>query len=47
MFVILEGELQARGEMGGELIVVPLKPGDVTGTLPFSRMTRAPLTGAP
>ncbi len=45
MFVILEGELQARGEMGGELLVVQLKPGDVTGMLPFSRMKRAPLTG--
>jgi signal transduction histidine kinase len=45
MFVILEGELQARGEMGGEIIVVPLKTGDVTGTLPFSRMTQARVTG--
>jgi len=45
MFVLLEGELQARGEMGGELIVVQLKPGDVTGILPFSRMTRAKVTG--
>ena len=40
MFVILEGQLQARGEIGGEAVVIPLKPGDVTGKLPFSRMTQ-------
>ena len=38
MFVILEGQLQARGELGGETVAIPLKPGDVTGVLPFSRM---------
>src|SRR5580704_14656411 len=38
MFVILDGQLQARGELGGETVVIPMKPGDVTGTLPFSRM---------
>src|SRR6202049_2177611 len=38
MFVILEGQLQARGELSGETVVIPIKPGDVTGTLPFSRM---------
>jgi signal transduction histidine kinase len=38
MFVILEGQLQARGELGGETIVLAMKPGDVTGVLPFSRM---------
>jgi signal transduction histidine kinase len=38
MFVILEGQLQARGEIGGETIVISIKPGDVTGVLPFSRM---------
>jgi signal transduction histidine kinase len=45
MFVILEGELQARGELGGETIVVPTKPGEVTGVLPFSRMKKVPVTG--
>jgi signal transduction histidine kinase len=45
MFVVMEGELQGRGEMSGEVFVVTLKPGDVTGVLPFSRMKRAPLTG--
>src|ERR1700675_672809 len=38
MFVILEGQLQARGELGGETVAIPMKPGDVTGVLPFSRM---------
>src|ERR1700680_707140 len=38
MFVILEGQLQARGELGGETVVISIKPGDVTGVLPFSRM---------
>ncbi|HEX4001291.1 MAG TPA: ATP-binding protein [Candidatus Acidoferrales bacterium] len=38
MFVILEGQLQARGELGGETVVLPIKAGSVTGVLPFSRM---------
>jgi signal transduction histidine kinase len=38
MFVILEGHLQGRGELGGEVFVFDLEPGDVTGILPFSRM---------
>ena len=38
MSVILEGQLEARGEIGGELIFFSLKPGEVTGKLPFSRM---------
>jgi signal transduction histidine kinase len=38
MFVILEGQLQARGEIGGETVVFAANPGDVTGVLPFSRM---------
>lgn len=38
MFVLLEGQLQARGELGGETFVFNLKPGTVTGVLPFSRM---------
>ena len=38
MFVILEGQLQARGEIGGETMLFSIKPGDVTGVLPFSRM---------
>src|SRR5437899_3069276 len=45
MFVILEGQFQWRGEFGGETIVLPGKPGDVTGVLPFSRMKQFTVTG--
>ena len=38
MFVILEGLLQGRGELGGETFIFNLEPGDITGILPFSRM---------
>jgi signal transduction histidine kinase len=38
MFVIMAGQLQGRGEIGGETIMFSMKPGDVTGVLPFSRM---------
>jgi signal transduction histidine kinase len=38
MYVFLEGQLQMRGELAGEAVVIPLKTGDVTGVLPFSRM---------
>jgi signal transduction histidine kinase len=38
MFVILEGQIQIRGEIGGETVVFLLTPGNVTGVLPFSRM---------
>lgn len=38
MFVVLEGQLQGRGEIGGETVVFAVKAGDVTGLLPFSRM---------
>ncbi len=45
MFVILEGDLQGRGEIGGETLVLNLKAGDVTGILPFSRMKQFTVTG--
>src|SRR3954447_13258657 len=45
MFVVLEGQLQARGELGGEVFTFNTNPGDVTGVLPFSRMKQFPLTG--
>ncbi len=45
MYVILEGQLQGRGEIGGETVVFSTKPGDVTGVLPFSRMKQFPLDG--
>src|ERR1700677_1288788 len=38
MFIVLEGQMEARGELGGEAILIPLKAGSVTGLLPFSRM---------
>jgi signal transduction histidine kinase len=38
MFVVLEGQMEGRGELSGETIVIPLKAGTVTGLLPFSRM---------
>jgi signal transduction histidine kinase len=43
MFVILEGQLQLRGELSGETVVLTSNPGDVTGVLPFSRMKQFPL----
>jgi len=45
MFVILEGDVQARGELAGETITIQGKAGDITGTLPFSRMTRFTVSG--
>jgi signal transduction histidine kinase len=38
MFVMLEGNVQARGDFAGETITFDIVPGDVTGLLPFSRM---------
>src|SRR6202521_576776 len=43
MFVVIEGQLQARGEIGGETVVFSIPPGNVTGVLPFSRMKQFPL----
>jgi signal transduction histidine kinase len=45
MFVALDGQLEGRGELGGEPVVLSFKPGDVTGLLPFSRMKQTPVTG--
>ncbi len=45
MFVILEGQFQWRGEIGGETFVFSSKLGDITGVLPFSRMTHFLVTG--
>src|SRR5271170_5979663 len=45
MFVVLEGQLQGRGEIGGEAVVFDLEPGSVTGTLPFSRMKQFTVGG--
>src|SRR5580700_9574332 len=38
MFVLLEGEIQARGELAGEAVTFSITAGSVTGVLPFSRM---------
>jgi signal transduction histidine kinase len=45
MFVFLEGQFQVRGELGGETVVIPIKAGDVTGVLPFSRMKQFTVGG--
>jgi signal transduction histidine kinase len=45
MFVILEGQLQARGEIGGENVAFDLEAGDITGVLPFSRMKQFSVGG--
>ena len=45
MAVVLEGQLEARGEFGGEPIVISQTAGDVGGVLPFSRMKHVPVTG--
>jgi signal transduction histidine kinase len=45
MFVILEGQLELHGEMGGEAVTFSMKAGDVTGTLPFSRMKQFMVNG--
>lgn len=45
MFVVLEGQLELRGEIAGETFVFSLNPGDVTGALPFSRMKQFTVSG--
>ena len=45
MFVLLEGEFEWRGELGGDTAVIPMKAGEVTGALPFSRMKQFTVTG--
>ena len=45
MFVVVDGQLQMRGELVGGVVRLVSKPGAVTGTLPFSRMKQFPLTG--
>lgn len=45
MFVILEGQLQGRGEFGGETVFFNSKAGDIGGVLPFSRMKFYPVNG--
>ena len=45
MFVVLDGQLEAQGELGGQTVVLSITAGNVTGVLPFSRMKQFPLTG--
>ena len=45
MIVVLEGEQQMRGALGGEAVTIPLLPGDISGLLPFSRMKVSVMTG--
>ena len=45
MFVVLDGQIQMRGEFNGEAFVFDLEPGEITGVLPFSRMTKARVNG--
>jgi signal transduction histidine kinase len=45
MFVILDGQMEGRGELAGETVAFALKAGDVTGVLPFSRMKRFTVSG--
>jgi signal transduction histidine kinase len=44
MFVVLDGDLEAKGEFGGETVVIATKAGSVTGVLPFSRMKQFSVT---
>src|SRR5215470_17643692 len=45
MFVVLEGQLQGRGEFGGEIILFTSNPGNIVGVLPFSRMKHYTVSG--
>jgi len=45
MFVLLEGQLHVRGNLGGQNVVFTFEPGDVGGRLPFSRMKIFTFTG--
>lgn len=45
MIVVLQGQLQVRGDIAGESVVLPFEAGAVTGVLPFSRMKKSVLTG--
>src|SRR6204780_365111 len=45
MAVVLEGQLELRGELSGEMVVIPIDAGEVTGVLPFSRMKSFSVSG--
>ena len=45
MAVLLKGQLELRGELSGEMVVIPIEEGEVTGALPFSRMKQFSVSG--
>jgi signal transduction histidine kinase len=45
MFIVLDGQLEVKGEFAGGLVNFAVEAGDVTGVLPYSRMKQFPLTG--
>ena len=45
MFVVLDGEVQGRGDIGGETVTFTITAGSVTGVLPFSRMKHFTVSG--
>jgi signal transduction histidine kinase len=45
MYVILDGRVQGRGERNGENFIFDVEAGEVTGTLPFSRMKTFTVSG--
>ena len=45
MFVILEGQIEIRGELNGEMVAFPISGGHVTGVLPYSRMKHFTVSG--
>src|ERR1700750_1713058 len=45
MYVILEGEIHVRGQLGGQPVVFTFEAGDVGGRLPLSRMTQFTFNG--
>src|ERR1700690_2786513 len=44
MIVVLEGQQQMRGALGGEAVTFPLEPPEISGLLPFSRMKVSVMT---
>jgi signal transduction histidine kinase len=45
MFVLLDGQLHMRGDLGGQSVVFTFDAGDVGGRLPFSRMRQFTFSG--
>jgi signal transduction histidine kinase len=45
MFVLLEGQIHIWGELNGAPVAFDVVAGEITGTLPFSRMKNYPVNG--